>query len=72
MEESKTQTLFNHAIRWALICAGISIVLTVLMYVIDYTLMVQLKVLFILLAIYLGIVIYAGIDYRKSDRRAHV
>ena len=66
MEESEKQSLFSHALRWALICAGVSIFLTILMYVIDYTLMVQLKVLFIMLAIYLGIVIYAGIDYRKS------
>jgi len=66
MEESKEQTLFSHSLRWALISGGVSIALTVLLYVVDYTLMVQLKVLFIMLAIYLGIVIYSGIDYRKS------
>jgi len=66
LEEEKAPTLVSHAIRWGLICGIISIVLSILMYVIDYTLMVQLKMLFISLAIYLGIVIYAGIDYRKS------
>ena len=67
MEETKEQpTLMNHAIRWGLIVAGVSITMTILLYIIDYSLMVQLKVLFSLLAIYLGITIYAGIDYRKS------
>jgi hypothetical protein len=36
------------------------------LYVIDYTIMIQLKFLLLSLAIYFGIVIYAGIDYRKS------
>jgi hypothetical protein len=66
MEETKTQTLYSHSLRWAAITAAVSIVSTVLLYVIDYALMVQLKVLFIMLAIYLGIAIYAGIDFRKS------
>ena len=67
MEETKEQpTLMNHAIRWGLIVAGVSITMTILLYIIDYSLMVQLKVLFSLLAIYLGITIYAGIEYRKS------
>jgi len=60
------QTLVKHAIRWALICAATSIVLTILLYAIDYTLMVQLKFALTFLLIYLGITIYGGIDYRKS------
>src|SRR5258708_3330832 len=70
MEENQSQnqpTLVNHAIRWGLITAGASIVLTILCYVIDYTIMVEFKLLFISLAIYFGIMIYAGIDYRKSQ-----
>ena len=67
MEETIEQpTLLKHAIRWGLIVGGVSIGLTTLLYIIDYTLMVQLKTLFTLLAIYLGFVIYAGIDYRKT------
>lgn len=68
MEEATKQgTSFkNHVIRWGLITAAASIILTMLLYAIDYTLMVQLKFLFIFLAVYLGIAIYAGIDYRNS------
>lgn len=64
--EEKAPTLVSNAARWGLISGIVSIVLSVLMYVVDYTLMVQLKVLFISLAVYMGITIYAGIDYRKS------
>jgi len=68
MEENtdSAPTLMQHAFRWAIITAAVSIIYTMLLYVIDYTLMVQLKVLFIALAIYFGITIYAGIDYRKA------
>jgi hypothetical protein len=59
-------TLQSHVIKWGLIVGAVSIVLTILLYVIDYTLMVQLKTLFVMLLIYLGITIYAGIDYRNS------
>lgn len=68
MEENSTPapTLMQHAIRWGMITAAVSIILTMSLYVIDYTLMVQFKFLLVALAIYLGIAIYAGIDYRKS------
>lgn len=58
--------MIQHGLRWAVIVGVVSILLTVVLYVIDYTLLVQLKVLFISLAIYFGFTIYAGIDYRKS------
>src|SRR5262245_39623373 len=69
MEQTQTNeapTMLKHAIRWGVIMAVVSILYTVIMYVVDYTLMVQLKMLFIALAIYLGVAIYGGIDYRKS------
>lgn len=68
MQENSTPapTLVQHAIRWGMITAAVSIILTMSLYVIDYTLMVQLKFLFVALAIYFGITIYAGIEYRKS------
>ncbi|MEJ0056744.1 MAG: DUF4199 domain-containing protein [Bacteroidota bacterium] len=50
-------------------CGATSIFLYILLYVIDYTLMVQLKFLFIFLLIYLGITIYGGIEYRNSVGR---
>jgi len=67
MEEKNEQpTLMNHIIKWGLIVGGVSITLTILLYAVDYTLMVQLKTLFALLMVYFGIATYAGIDYRKS------
>jgi hypothetical protein len=68
MEDNSTPapTLMQHAIRWGLIIGAISIIFTLLLYVIDYTLMVQMKFAFGGLLIYLAITAYAGIDYRKS------
>lgn len=63
---SQASTLISHVIRWGLILAACSILITVAMYVINEALMVQLKVLFISLLLYLGLTIYAGIDYRKQ------
>jgi hypothetical protein len=65
-QESKNPTLLNHAVKWGIICGSISIAIVVLLYVIDYTYMVQLKFLFASILISLGLVIYAGIDYRNS------
>ncbi|MCW5911980.1 MAG: DUF4199 domain-containing protein [Cyclobacteriaceae bacterium] len=65
-QNAEPVALKNHVIKWGLIVGGVSITLTVLLYVIDYTLMVQLKTLFVMLLIYLGITIYAGIDYRNN------
>ena len=69
MEQTTTAaapTLFRHALKWAIIMGIVSILYSIILYVIDYTLMVQLKMLFIALAIYFGIVIYGGIEYRNS------
>ena len=68
MEENSTPapTLMQHAIRWGMITAAVSIIFTMLLYVIDYTLMVQIKFALFGLLMYMGITIYAGIDYRKS------
>jgi hypothetical protein len=59
-------TLMNHGLRWGVIVGIVSILWTVALYAIDYTVMVQLKMLFVSLAIYVGFAIYAGIDYRKA------
>ena len=68
MEDSTAEkpSLVQHAIRWGLIMAGVSIVMTILIYVVDYTVMVQFKFLGISLLIYLGLTIYAGINYRNA------
>jgi hypothetical protein len=69
VEESETTTaptLLNHALKWGSILGGISVFLIVVLYAVDYTMMVQLKFLLVSILISLGTVIYAGIDYRKS------
>lgn len=68
MEQTSEQqpSMMSHAIRWGVIMGGIAIAFTILLYAIDYTWMVQLKFLFIALAIYLGFTIYGGINYRNS------
>ena len=58
--------MVRHAMKWAIIMGIVSILFAIVLYVIDYTLMVQLKVLFIALALYFGIVIYGGIEYRNA------
>jgi hypothetical protein len=65
-QETKPQSLTQHALRWALITAVINIAITIVLYIIDYTVLVQLKLLIFTLAVYFGIIIYAGIDYRKN------
>jgi hypothetical protein len=68
MEDNTTPapTMLSNAFRWAMICAAISIIISMAMYAINYEWMVQLKMLFISLAVYLGVTIYGGIDYRNS------
>lgn len=65
-EQEKAPTLFNHAAKWGVICAAVGIVLSVLFYVIDYALLASFKFLGIILVVSIGLVIYAGIDYRKT------
>jgi hypothetical protein len=65
-EGAEMESPVKNALRFGAIIGLVSIGTTVLLYAIDYTLMVQLKVLFILLALYIGLVIYGGINYRKQ------
>ena len=65
-QEEKTPTLVNHAIKWGVICGAIGIFMTVVLYAIDYSMLASFKTLGVMILIFLGIIIYAGIDYRKS------
>lgn len=65
-QQENAPTLVNHALKWGVISGAIGIVIYVLLYVVDYTLMVNWKFGLLGLAIGLGIVIFATIDYRKS------
>lgn len=67
MEENQPKTsLYSHALKWGSILGAVSIVLTILLYVIDFTLMVNWKTGLISLAVFIGLTIYAGINYRSE------
>ncbi len=67
MEETTTPqaTLLQHAAKWGAILGIGSIVLTILLYAIDYTLLANWKMILLLL-VFLGLVVYAGINYRNQ------
>ncbi|MDZ4714757.1 MAG: DUF4199 domain-containing protein [Cytophagales bacterium] len=64
--ENETPSLPNHAIRFGTILGGIAIALTVIAYVVDPTFMVTFKFIGLSFALGIGIVIYAGINYRTE------
>lgn len=64
--ENATPSFMNHAGKHALILGGISVVLTLAAYAIDYTLLASMSFSFLSLAIYIGYGIYAGINYRNE------
>jgi len=68
MEETSTQqpTLFQHAAKWGLIFGALSIALTAIAYVVDYTILADWKFGIFILVVLLGAVIYAGINYRSQ------
>lgn len=66
-EQNTPPSLMSHALKNGLILGAIAVIFLTLLYVIDYTWMVQLKFVGIAMLIYAGYVIYSGIDYRKSS-----
>jgi Protein of unknown function (DUF4199) len=62
----ETPGLVNNAVKSGLILGGISIALTLVIYAVDYTILVQLKMLLLTLLISVGFAVYAGITYRKE------
>ncbi len=64
--EAESPTLVNHAIKHGVILGVISILLVIICYVVDISLMVTLKFMGLVLVIGLGYVIYAGINYRSE------
>src|SRR5215204_5405049 len=66
MEENEKSTLTSNAIKHGVILGVISIVLTLVYYVVDYTLLATIKIALLSLLIFLGYGIYAGIGYRKE------
>jgi Na+/H+-dicarboxylate symporter len=68
MENTTTPapTLISSALKNGAILGVISIAITLLLYVADYTLMADWKVGLLSFAIFIGYAIYAGINYRKE------
>ncbi len=68
MEETDTPqtTLFQHALKWGLIVGAISIVLTCVFYAVDYALLANWKTGIFIIVLFIGLAIYAGINYRNE------
>lgn len=64
--EAGAPSLVNHALKHGMILGAISIVIVVLFYVIDSSIMVSFKFLGLMLVVGLGYVIYAGINFRSE------
>jgi hypothetical protein len=65
-EQSTPTPLMNHAIKHGVILAVVSIVLVMIFYVVDLSILATFKFILLALLIGLGYVIYSGIDYRKE------
>jgi len=69
MEETSTPTqptLFQNAIKWGLIMGAVSIVLTITFYAVDYSMLADWKFGILFILIFIGLTIYAGINYRNQ------
>ena len=67
MEEEEPQvTLRDHAIKYGVILGLVGIILTVLLYIVNPAMLVNMWLGLFFLLLYLGLLIYAGIDYRNQ------
>jgi len=66
MEEKEVPSLFQHALRWGLIVGAISIAMTSVFYAVDYSMLANWKMGIIIFAMFIGLAIYAGINYRNE------
>jgi hypothetical protein len=65
-DEEPKVTLRDHAIKWGVIIGLVGIIYTVLLYIVDAALLANMWLGLFTLVLFLGLVIYAGIDYRKQ------
>lgn len=66
MENQEETNTSQHSIKWGVILGLISIILTLIIYLIDVTLLAKSGVGLVSLAISIGVIIYAGRDYRSK------
>jgi uncharacterized membrane protein len=64
-ELEQPKTPLQHAVKFGLILGMVGAVITLLLYVIDPTLLVNIWMLLLLL-LFMGLVVYGGITYRKE------
>jgi hypothetical protein len=64
--ETNQPSWMSHAIKYGVVLSVISMVVVLLLYAVDYTIMATLGFVGIVMLIGIGFVIYAGINYRKS------
>jgi hypothetical protein len=64
--ENKYDGLLKHGLRYGAIYGIFSVLLTVLIYVIDFSLLAEWKLIIVFLAMAIAFVIYAGINYRTE------
>ncbi len=64
--DSNQPTLISHGIKFGAILSALSTIIVLGLYAVDYTIMATLGFVLIVIAIGIGFVIYAGINYRKS------
>lgn len=65
-ENTASPTIVNHGAKWGAILAGVTTVLVMLLYAIDYTLMAGFTFIIVATLFGIGMVIYAGINYRNQ------
>ena len=63
---STAPNLYKHAAKSGAILGGIGAAFTAILYVIDVTLLANWKIGIVLILVFLGMVIYTGINYRKE------
>ncbi|MGI9552595.1 MAG: DUF4199 domain-containing protein [Aurantibacter sp.] len=66
MEEEQTSQQ-SHVIKWGLIIGIINIIVVLLVYMVDVTMMVGFSFLGIFLVLNIALIIYAGIEWRKAN-----
>jgi Protein of unknown function (DUF4199) len=64
--EEQPESIYKHALKHGGILGAIATILTILCYVSSISFMGSLKFVVLIFAVYIGYVIYAGIDYRKN------
>lgn len=67
MENQELESGTNqHAIKWGIILGLISIIITLVVYLIDITLLAKSAVGIVIFVVYIAALIYAGRDYRSK------